>query len=56
MQDDVHLRVVQTLERTSIVAQEIAMTVCGKIVSQTILVTESLLAVTCPNCVTKPIK
>ena len=47
------MKIAHTLERTAMMSQEIATTICGAIVSRVIVATESRSQVTCPNCIKK---
>lgn len=53
MAEDIHMKVVETLERTSMMSEEVALTTCGKIVSERIVATNIQPAVTCSNCIRK---
>jgi hypothetical protein len=53
MGKDIHLKLIEILERTSMMSVEMAMTVCGKIISQQIVATDNKKCVTCQQCMKK---
>lgn len=53
MAENIHMKVVDTLERTSMMSDEIATTVCGMVVSGRTVAVNNSSAVTCTNCIRK---